>query len=213
MRRLLALPAAAVLLVAPGRVAVGQDGAASSESFFKSPVFVVMPSVITLNAISRPAGTVPDKAMSGFNVRFQTVLPTSSPWITGVAGVQFMPNGPSGGNAKLNQPIVFYGAIVPVIQPKWTDGWLSVSADPLGVYFLNPQGGTAPYSHEFVMEGAAVLNIGTKMMKDMGAFQNLSAFFLVDQRITHPPVDRNGNKDYWNPVLVYGILLPIAPWK
>jgi len=210
MRRLLQIAAAVVLLVAPGRLLLGQDGASNGGKFFKSPSFALLPSIITLNAISRPAGTSPDKAMSGFNVRFQTVIPTKSEWLTGVAGVQFMPNGPSGSNAKLNQPIVFYGLILPVLQSKYTGGWLSVSADPLGVYFLNPRGGTSPFSHEFVMEGAAVVPFGAKMMKDMGMFSNLSAFLLVDQRITHPTIDRNGNKDYWAPVLVYGIVLPIA---
>ncbi len=178
---------------------------------FKPPVFVVMPSVITLGAISRPEGAVPDESQSAFNVRFQTVLPTSSPWFTGVAGVQFMPNGP--GSPKRNPPIVFYGLIIPVIQPKHTGGWFSLTFDPLGVYFLNPRTSEYPYSHELVLEGAAVLNIGAKMMRNMGAFQNLGAFFLLDQRVTHPTIDANGDEDRFDPVLVYGLALPLAPWR
>lgn len=183
----------------------------SSAAFFKTPIFMLMPSVITLDAISAPAGA--PNSQSGFNARFQTVLPTASKWLTGVAGVQFMPNGPNGSSpSRLDQPIVFYGLVVPVLQPQWTSGWLQVTADPLGVYFLNPRpSDTHQYSHEFVMEGAAIVPFGAKMMSGMGAFSRMAAFFLMDQRLTHPTIDANGNKDRFDPVLVYGVTIPIAP--
>ena len=38
-----------------------------------------------------------------------------------------------------------------------------------------------------------------------------AAFFLLDQNLT-PEEDITGDKDYWNPVLIYGLSIPIAPW-
>ncbi|HJR41933.1 MAG TPA: hypothetical protein VJ812_07545 [Gemmatimonadaceae bacterium] len=175
----------------------------------KSPVFLFMPSVITANAISAPNGL---DAVHGFNVRFQTTIPTSTPWFTPVFGVQWLPNGLDGNDQ--NSPIIFYGFVFPIILPEWTGGWLGVSIDPLGVYALGNGGRQAsqPYGHDFFLELAVTVPIGAKMMRQMGQFSNLAAFFLVDQQITHPPRDADGDRDYWRPVLIYGLALPLAPW-
>ena len=47
----------------------------------------------------------------------------------------------------------------------------------------------------------------------VGRLARLGAFFLLDQRVTHPTIDANGDEDRFDPVLVYGLALPLAPWR
>lgn len=177
--------------------------------WIKSPVFLFMPGVVTANAVNAPAGT---SSASGFLLRFQTTIPTGTSWFTPVFGTQWTPNGLNGN--KANYPTFFYGAVLSVIQPKWTGGWLAVSIDPLGVFSAGGGSGRTdgtnphPYGHDFYLEGAAVVPFGSKMMPTMGAFSNLSAYFLMDQQITNIP----SGASHFTPVLLYGLALPLAPW-
>ena len=200
MKRLLTV-AAATLMTA---------GVASSAEaqWLKAPVLVFQPGIVTANAIS-PTDDNAD-AVSGFNVRFTMVVPTASPHFNLVMGTQFFPNGLDGSHD--NTPIFYYGGIIPLAPVNgMTQGWLNASIDPLGVYA--PAGyGTRPYSHEFVLELALVANVGAKMMSNMGLFSNAGLYLLFDQGLTHRPKDANGDKDYFNPVMLYGITIPIAPW-
>jgi hypothetical protein len=36
-------------------------------------------------------------------------------------------------------------------------------------------------------------------------------YFLVDQQMTNLPRNANGERDHWNPALVYGLYWQIAP--
>jgi len=200
--------------------AAAAAGAQDNGSFIKPPVFVFQPGVVTANAVSATenpfTSTSPDVA-SGFNVRFMTIVPTASKYLAGVAGVQFQPNGLGG--SKNNSPGFFYGAVLPLpIVSTATQGWLNFSIDPLGVYApASPTASSRVYAHEFFLEGAFVLNIGQKMMKDMPMFAGVSAYFLVDQQITHTKTFfRQGTQvreenDRFAPVLLYGITVPISP--
>jgi hypothetical protein len=49
------------------------------------------------------------------------------------------------------------------------------------------------------------------MMSNMGVFRGFGAYFLIDQQITNLPEDAAGETDNWNPALVYGVMLQIAP--
>ncbi len=175
----------------------------------KPPVFLFMPSVVTANAISAPDGF---ESASGFNIRFQTTIPTSTRWFTPVFGVQWLPNGLDGDDN--NAPTIYYGFVFPIIHPEWTGGWLGASIDPLGVFALGNGGRQAdqPYGHDFFLELAVTVPIGQKMMREMGQFSSLALFLLVDQQITHAPRDVDGDRDYFRPVLIYGLALPLAPW-
>ena len=62
-----------------------------------------------------------------------------------------------------------------------------------------------------MLEGAVVLNIGAKMMQTSPVFKGFGAYFLIDQQLTNVGRDANGDKDYWNPALVWGVLLQVAP--
>jgi hypothetical protein len=199
MRSLQLLKRAALLLALVGGHAAAQDStAAAKPKLLKAPVFLLMPSWLTTCTWSCPAG----KSRTDFNARFMTVIPTASPWFSLVGGVQW-------GWAKKDAhgPIGFFGGIIPIVPlNNATNGWLAFSLDPLGV--TTGPGGTGT---QFVGEGAVVLNVGAKMMKNMGIFSGLGAFFLVDQQLTHVGRDATGKRDYWNPALVYGVILPLAP--
>jgi hypothetical protein len=214
MKGFVKLAALGVLVASLGSTAGAQE--MQHKAWIGAPIFLAQPGVVTANAINKqPAGS---KSLSGLNVRFATVIPTATPYFNLVAGVQFQPNGLNGN--KANSPGFFYGGIIPIaLIGQFTQNWLSVSVDPLGVYGGNPiqtaaqrARGQYPYSHEFYLEGAFVLNVGAKMMASMGAWSGLGAYFLVDQQITHTK-DAAGNTHYWHPVLLYGLSLPIAPWK
>jgi hypothetical protein len=190
------LTATAALLVAAlnGTMSAQKD---TSSYFLKPPVFLIMPGGLTTCTISCPA----KKSRTDFNVRFQTVIPTETDWLAFVAGAQW-----GWFNNLAHGPIIFFGGIVPIVPLNTaTKGWLSVSVDPLGV-------ATAPggLGTNFVLEGALVSPIG-KMMMSTTPFKGLGLYFLLDQQITQVPRDANGNRDHWNPALVYGVLWQLAP--
>jgi hypothetical protein len=179
--------------------AAAQD---QNEGFFKSPVFLFMPGIVTVNAISAPEGV---DSESELLLRFQTTLPTATPWFTPVFGTQWAPRG--FGPAFDNSLTFFYGFVVPIIQPELTNGYLSITIDPLGVYSAGGGNTAKPYGHDFFLEGAAVFSVGSMLMpQSTSPFSKLALYFLLDQRITH-----TGGDDF-NPVLLYGLALPIAPW-
>lgn len=198
--KIVRLAAIAVLWCAvSARTAAAQDSTTTKKPIVGTPVFLIMPGGLTSCSISCPA----DESNTDFNARFQTVVPTRTDWLALVAGLQW-----GWADTSAHGPIGFFGGIIPLVPlNKATNGWLSLSIDPLGV--TTGPGGKGT---NFVLEGAAVLNIGAKMMKGMGVFQGFGAYFLIDQQLSRVPRDANGDKDYWNPVLLWGGLLQLAPW-
>jgi hypothetical protein len=190
------LAATAALLCAAlnGTISAQKD---TSRTFLKPPVFLIMPGGLTTCTISCPA----NKSRSDFNARFQTVIPTETEWLAFVAGAQW-----GWFNNLAHGPIIFFGGIIPIVPlNNAMKGWLSVSFDPLGVT-------TAPggLGTNLVFEGALVSPIG-KMMMGNTAFKGLGLYFLLDQQISQLPLDARGNRDRWNPALVYGVLWQLAP--
>jgi hypothetical protein len=190
--------------LAAGALVVAIAAPAGAQGYLKSPVFLAQPGIVTTNVISAPAGSTRE---SGFNVRFTTVIPTNTSYLNFVAGVQFQPNGV--GDKQANQPGFYYGAILPVaLVGRASQGFLSLSIDPLGVYSLGG-GNEFPrrlYGHDFFLEGALVANIGSKMMASNSPWSGLGAYLLLDQQMTHVGSDK------FNPVFLYGLTLQIAPW-
>jgi hypothetical protein len=201
MKRIVQLVAGALLAAGTANAAAAQDDATgSSGGFFKAPVFALQPGILSVNAISGPEGAETD---NNLNARFLTLLPTSSPYFTLLGGAQW------GVEKDGHGPIIFYGAIIPIPGiTEATQGWLSLSVDPLGV---TTAGAGRATDTEFVLEGAAVLNIGSKMMTN-SPWRGLGIYALLDQQITGLPEDANGDVDRFSPVLLYGLSLPIAPW-
>jgi hypothetical protein len=214
--RIAHVSAAALLLLAaaaPHRAAA-QD-TQKDEGFFGKPAFVLMPSVVIAPVFSGIGSGDKGPTKAYFNARFMTVVPTASPYFQLVAGAQFLPNGPHDEFSRNNAPTLFYGGIIPLaFLTKATNGFFSLSVDPLAVYALGGGGGDRDfYGHEFVLEGAVVANIGQKMFTNMGFFSSTSAFFLLDQQLTHTRFfDENGKEqhDYWAPAIVTGITIPIG---
>lgn len=172
--------------------------------FIKPPTFAILPSALSSCVISCPdvAPGVEGKSHTAFNARFQAVIPTSFPWLAFVGGAQWGP-----ADDDDHAPIIFLGGIIPIVPlNNLTGGILGFSLDPLLV--ATGPGGNGM---DFVGEGAVVLNFGQLMMKGMAFWSGLGAFFLLDQNLT-PNEDFKGDKDYWNPTLIYGLVIPIAPW-
>jgi hypothetical protein len=192
---------------------------AAAAQWLKTPVLLFQPGGVRANAISpTEVDTDPGPGIRrdspypsrGTNVRFTLVVPTASPRLNLVLGTQFQPRGLS--RNRNNQPSFYYGAILPVTWVgELSRGWLSFSLDPLGVY-APASYGTRPYAHELYIEGALVLNVGSKMMARMGPWSGLGAYFLLDQQLTHVPRNVDGASDYFTPVMLYGLTIPIAPW-
>ncbi|HVE78874.1 MAG TPA: hypothetical protein VNA89_08440 [Gemmatimonadaceae bacterium] len=195
-----------VKVAALAALAAGVSASAEAQ-WLKAPVLVFQPGVITTNVISAPDDA---DSESGFNVRFTMVVPTAAPHFNLVMGTQFLPNGLGG--SGINAPIFYYGGIIPLAPVTgMTQNFINASINPLGVY-SGANYGSRPYSHEFYIELALVANVGAKMMANMGLFSNLGLYLLLDQQITHIQEDANGDKDRFNPVVLYGLTLPIAPW-
>jgi hypothetical protein len=193
------LVAGVTLLAGTANTAAAQDDmGVQSKPFFQPPSFAILPSFLTTNVISAPEGI---DSHTGFNARFQAVIPTRLPWLAFVGGAQWGPV-----DEEDHGAIIFLGGIIPIVPiNQATGGMLSFSLDPLLV-------ATGPGSDgmDFFGEAAVVLNVGS-MMGTAGYWSGLAAFFLLDQNLT-PNEDAAGDKDYWNPVLIYGISLPISPW-
>lgn len=195
MRRFVNYAVAVTLFAAP---ALASAQSADNGTFVKAPIFVLQPGVVTVNAISAPSGA---DTKSYFNARFAVVLPTATPWFSFVAGTQIQPNAPSAA------PAIFYGGIIPIAPISTaTNGMLGLSIDPLGV---TTGGGTK--GTNFYLEGALSLAIGKMMMANMGpTWAGTGVYFLVDQQMTRLPKDASGNTDRFNPVLLYGLTIPIG---
>lgn len=217
MKRILQLAAGAMFIASP---AFAQKAAADNGgSFFKSPVFVFQPGVAVSPALSGVGPNDNTKTTYPLNLRFVTVLPTRYTAFSLVTGVGFTPNGrvAGAGNIQFNQPVFFYGAIIPFpYLSQATNNWVSLSINPLGAYGLG-LGGTdrALYGHDLVIEGAALVNVGEKMMHGMGPWSKISVYALLDQVVTHPTkyMDNGSEKtDRFNPTALIGLSIPIAPW-
>jgi hypothetical protein len=170
---------------------------ASSDKFLKPPVFLIMPGALTTCVISCGGDSRTD-----FNARFQTVIPTSLSWLAFVAGAQW-----GWFDDEAHGPLGFFGGIIPIVPlNNALGGWASISFDPLGV-----TSGPGTKGTNLVLEGAAVVPIGAKLMPTVPLFRSMGLYFLVDQQITNLPRDAAGNRDRWNPALVYGVFWQVAP--
>jgi len=195
MKRIVMLVAGVTVLASAATTAAAQEEmGVQSRPFFQPPSFSILPSFLTTNVISAPDGA---ESNTAFNARFQAVIPTRSPWLAFVGGAQWGPI-----DEEDHGAIIFLGGIIPLVPiNQATGGILSLSIDPLLI-------ATGPGSDgmDFFLEGAAVLNLGG-MMGVQGYWSGLAAFFLLDQNIT-----TEDEEDSFNPVLIYGLSLPIAPW-
>jgi hypothetical protein len=178
--------------------------------FLKSPVFVAQPGMRTIDAISvdRVLGS-----SSGFNMRFATLIPTSSDRMRMQFGASFLPFGLSNGRKNDNDPVLFYGASFALIRDRDSGGWLELALPVQGVFQFNETGtiNDPLYEHDLVLEGALTLHIGRKFLSDLGGFwSRVDLYGFIDQTLTPNADLTTGKRDRFAPALMYGLTLPIA---
>jgi hypothetical protein len=195
-------------LLAALAIALSPSGVQSQ--FLRSPVFMAQPGMRTVDAIS-PLGEAPSS--SGFNLRIVTEVPTRWERLRFQFGASFLPFGYSNGARADNEPSLFYGAILPLVLERHTAGWLELALPLLGIYQIDVTGIDPDplYEYDFVVEAAIKLNVGRKLLGDLGPYwSRVNLYLLVDQTLT-PNVDLgSGKTDRFNPAFMYGLTLPIA---
>lgn len=205
----------------------GRNAASRRHTLLGAPRFLFQPSAIVTNALSAPAGT---SSRTDFLLRFTTVIPTWTRWLSLTAATQWAPNGAGGNNA----PAFIYGAMISVVPARVTRGWLSISLDPIGVFGANngsgiggtftggadgtgagSNAGNHVYKNYFYLEGAAVLNLGRMLTAsdNRSALSGLAVHLLVQQQISGIPVRPDGTRDRWRPALVIGESIPLGNWR
>lgn len=176
-----------------------------------APVLLLQPGMLSADFVSAPAGY---PSTSGFNLRFATIVPTSSKWLTPIVGASVTPYGMSGATPRnANTPVLFVGNVFPGIPKGRTGGWVDLQ---FPVYLTYAYGGGGArnrslYGRDFVGEAALQVHIGEKILRDLGpAFSRLRAYLLLDQVLT-PNEDLNtGETDRFNPTALYGLTIPIG---
>ena len=197
-----ALPVALLLL----SVAWRDTGAQSDHG----PVFRLEPGLLTDNFISSGGRA----SSTGFNLRFETRLPTRSRLLTPVIGASVEPYGTSiAGDAGHNTPRLFAGNIFPLWGPRRTKGWLTVEA-PLLIYYTYGGGGEHShrlYGRDIYAQLATRMHIGQKMLRDLGrVWSRVDAYGFLEQNLTPNKVFGVRHRDYFNPIALVGISIPFG---
>ena len=174
----------------------------------RTPTFVFEPGVITMNAVSAP---VPTGSSTGFNLRFLAAFPTSIPWLSLEVGTSFAPLGLSNGQREFNEPTFFYGPVVMLLPRDRTSNWLELTLPFLGAYRLDENGeANRLYVTDLVIQGAATVPIGQKLLADMGSFwSRLTLYGIMEQNLTPSRNISTQKFDRFNPTFLYGVSIPV----
>ena len=175
----------------------------------RDPEFIFQPGVLTIKALSSRGDF---GSSSGLNLRFVTIIDTPTPRASVLLGTSFTPFGLSNGLNVNNDPTFFYGATFPVLYPEQTYDWLSFRVAAFGLYRYDATlQEKRLYGSEFVVQGAAQVHFGRKMMSDMGDFwSRFTLYLLMDQTLTPQPDTQTGRRDRFEPTFQYGVSIPIA---
>lgn len=193
MKRLLAMVMALVLGITS--TATAQRRSSDGMGLLRAPVFVAQPGFV------KPFST---GATTEFNMRFVTAIPTSIQRTTLVAIIQWLPFADNGVGGKANSPSFVYGPVINLVNERQ----FSFDIDALFAY--GPAAtGNSDYTHKFLIEGDAVLKLGS-MMNAKGQFSGLGLYGFLAYVLTGLP-DGVESKDRM--VLLAGLSLPIAPWR
>jgi hypothetical protein len=177
----------------------------------RRPALLLQPGMLSADFWSPPDGF---PATSGFNLRFATLVPTSSRWWTLIVGASVTPYGTSGVSVRsTNTPVLFVGNVFPGIPARRTGGWFDLSF-PVYLTYSYAGGGEHNrqiYGRDFVGEAALQFFIGEKVLGDLGpTFRRLRLYAMMNQLLT-PNRDRtSGTTDRFNPVALYGVTIPIG---
>ena len=153
-------------------------------------------------------------ATSGFNLRFSTLVPTSSKWWTLIVGASVTPYGTSGVTPRsTNTPMLFIGNVFPGVAARRTGGWFDVTF-PLYLTYTYGGGGARNsqiYGRDFVAEAALQVYVGHKVLRDLGpGFSRLRLYAMLNQLLTPNEDPSSGKTDRFNPMALYGLTIPIG---
>lgn len=171
----------------------------------------LQPGMLSADFLSPPDGY---PATSGFNLRFSTLVPTSSTWWTLIVGASVTPYGTSGVTPRsTNTPMLFVGNVFPGVAARRTGGWFDVT---FPLYLTYTYGGGGPrnsqiYGRDFVAEAAVQVYVGRKVLRDLGpGFSRLRLYAMLNQLLTPNEDPSSGKTDRFNPMALYGLTIPIG---
>ena len=175
----------------------------------RAPTVVFEPGIVTVNAVSAP---LPTGSSTGLNVRFLAGFSTPIPWLTVEVGASFAPLGLSNGQRERNEPTLFYGPSVMLLPRDRTGNWLELTMPVLGSYRLDENGEAERlYVTDLVVQGAALVPVGRKLMSDMGAFwSSLTLYGIIEQNLTPSRNFATQKIDRFNPTFLYGVSIPLG---
>lgn len=173
--------------------------------FLCDPAFVLQPGAVTTNFIDQfPEGS---SSNTEFNARFLTAIPTAIPRTTLVAIVQWTPFADKlTGEGNANSPALVYGPVISIINSRY----IGFDFDVLGSYGPAAElDDESDYTHKLVLEGDLSIKIGRVMnvKETAGQFQNISLYAFLAYVATGIPDEASP----W--ALLYGVSMPIAPWR
>lgn len=197
-----------MLAVALASVAVASAAARAQDRALE---LLLQPGMMSADFLSAPDGY---PSTSGFNLRFATIVPTSSPWWTLILGASVTPYGTSGASPRnANTPVLFIGNVFPGIPKGRTGGWVDLQF-PVYVTYTYGGGGArnrSLYGRDFVGEAALQVHVGEKVLHELGpAFSRLRAYLMLNQVLTPNEDLTTGEIDRFNPMALYGLTIPIG---
>jgi len=204
--RLLALAASLTLLplTAQAQQETRQDQA-------RAMTFLLQPGMLSADFLSPPEGY---ESTTGFNLRFATLIPTRSRWLTLLVGGSVTPYGTSGISFRNNNtPTLFAGNVFPGFTADRTNGWVSLELPLLLTYAFGGGGSRNQelFGKDIVAEAAFSVHLGRKVLRELGPpLSRLQLYFLIDHLLTPNEDPVTGKVDRFNPVAMYGITIPIG---
>jgi hypothetical protein len=177
------------------------SGSAGAQGFFKAPVFVFQPGLVTTDFLDAPEGA---NSNTEFNFRVVTAIPTTIPRTTLVAIVQWTPFAEVEGTSfKANAPGFVYGPVFSVLNTNY----FGLDLDLLGAYGpAAEEDDESAYTHKLVLEADAFFKIGKMMMgTKTNRWTSVSLYAFLANVATGIPSEAS------NWVLLTGLSVPIAP--
>ncbi len=125
-----------------------------------------------------------------------------------------MPYGTSGSTDRgANAPRLFAGNVFPGLSARQIGGWATVEF-PLLLYQSYGGGGfnnRRLFGRDLYGQLAIYLHLGDKVLRPLGAsWGRIDAYAFLEQNLT-PNKDRStGRTDRFNPVILYGVSIPVG---
>lgn len=177
----------------------------------QGPTVLLQPGMTTADFLSAP-GQAP--STTGFSLRFAAVVPSASRWWTLILGAYATPYGSTGPTRRdVNFPTLFVGNVFPLIAEQSTSGWLSIDLPLLLTYGVDggSTGNSRAYGTDVTVQVALAAHIGKKLLREFGGpLGRLRAYAYADQNLTPNADPFTGIRDRFNPVVHYGITVPIG---